>query len=134
DRIPSADAVVERDRAEHTAARHCLGHDLRPFAGLDVVRFQDEALHAVGEKFLRAIDVVDAPGNHVGSDVNLQIVRALEHLPRAIGDLNLTSSRRLGHAAYSALDFRRTCSGARSRLSWTREGKATAEREIAARP
>ena len=54
-----------------------LRDHLRALAGLDVVGFQDEPLHAAREKLLRAVDVVDAPGNHVRSDVNLQIVARL---------------------------------------------------------
>ena len=63
---------------------HGLGDDLRALAGLDVMRLEDEALHAVGEELLRAVDVVDAPRDHVGPDVDLQVVGAFQRLPGTI--------------------------------------------------
>jgi hypothetical protein len=86
-RIQSADTMVERDRAEHLAARHGFRHYLRPLAGLDVVGLQDEAFHPVLEEFPGAIDVVDAPRNHVGTDVYLQVVGVFERFPGGVGDL-----------------------------------------------
>src|SRR2546428_5348581 len=50
-----------------------------PLAGLNVVRFQHEPFHPAGEELLGAIDIVDAPRDHVGADMNLQVVRAVQH-------------------------------------------------------
>ena len=83
--VQSADAVIQRHGAVRLDARHGFRHDLRSFAGLNVVGFQHEAAHPVCEKFLRAVDVVDPAGDHVGPHVDLQIVGPFQRLPRAIG-------------------------------------------------
>ena len=39
----------------------------------------------VRQELFGAIDIVDAPRNHVGADVDLQVVRAFQGLPRTVG-------------------------------------------------
>ena len=84
--IQAADAVIQRDGPEDPDARNGFGHDLRPFASLNVVRFQHEAAHAPSQKFLRAVDVVDAACDDIGADVNLKVVGAFKASPGGIGN------------------------------------------------
>src|SRR5262249_16728630 len=61
------------------------------------------ALHAVRKEFLGAIDVVDAPGDDVGPDVDLQVVRALERFPGPVGN---TYRFLRSHFCHGLLDVR----------------------------
>jgi len=84
DRVQAAHTVVQRQRPKQPAAGHGLAGDLGPLAGLNVVGFDDKPLHAARQELLGAIDVVDASGDDVGSDMDLQVVRALERFPCSV--------------------------------------------------
>ena len=94
-RVQPADAVIQRQRAKGFDAWDRLRHDLRAFAGLDVMRLQDEAAHPARKELPSAIDVVDAAGDDVGADMDLKVVRPFERIPRAIGHVHGCFGRRL---------------------------------------
>jgi len=94
--------VIQGDGAEDSTARHRFGDHLRALPGLDVMRLEDESFEAAREKLLRAVDVVDAPGDHIGTDVHLQIVRALERPPCLIGNRNRLLRGRLSRHRFLA--------------------------------
>src|SRR6185503_5404266 len=100
--LEHAEVVIVRHRSAHAAAGHRLGYHLKALGGLDVKRFEHEPLHPASHEFSGAVDVVDAAFDHVGPDVNLQVVGAVKRFPRPIGNLNRNRGRGLSHAAYSA--------------------------------
>ena len=72
------------ERPDHLDARDDAGDDLRALGRRGVVRLEREAGEpelgeAAGER-----DVVDPPRRHVGRDVDVQVVRALDEHARAI--------------------------------------------------
>ncbi len=70
-RIQSAHAVIQRDGAESLYAGHGFGDHFGAFRGRKVVRLENESLEAALQKFMRQVDVVNAPLDDVRRDMNL---------------------------------------------------------------
>jgi hypothetical protein len=85
-RVQAANAVIQGHRPEGVDPGNRLRHHLRTLAGLNVVGFQNEASHPVGQEFPRAIDIVNPPANDIGPNVDLKVVCAFQAFPGCIGN------------------------------------------------
>ena len=83
-RVQSADAVVERDRAQCSDARHGGTHNRRPFRRRRVVRLEHEARQPELGEAPGEAEVVDAPLGQVWLDVDVKVVGAADELPGTI--------------------------------------------------
>ena len=79
-RVQSADAGVERDRAERADARHGGAHDRRALRRRRVVRLEHEARQPELGEAAREPEIVDAPLREVRLDVDVQVVGAADKL------------------------------------------------------
>ena len=79
-RVQSADAGVERDRAQSVHARHGAAHDGRPLRRRRVVRLEHEAREPELGEAAREPEIVDAPLREVRLDVDVEVVGAADEL------------------------------------------------------
>ena len=92
--IEPADGMIQRDGAVSGDARHSLRDNFGAFRRWKIMRLEDEAFQPAPQKFLCQVQIVDAPLDHVGRDVHLQVIRALQALPCRVGNRRgLRSSR-----------------------------------------
>jgi hypothetical protein len=83
ERVHPPDRPVEDDRPERGDPRHDRADDGRPLGGRGVVRLHDEAGQPDLLAAPREPDVVDAPLDHVGGDVDVHVDAAADQLARA---------------------------------------------------
>src|SRR5207247_7420581 len=86
DRIETANTVIERNRAVGLNSRDGTPDNFGSFSGWNVMRLQDKSLQSARKKILRQIDVVDAPLDDVGLDMNLQVISASNGFPSTLGN------------------------------------------------
>src|ERR1700728_655621 len=85
DGVEATNAVVEGNGATHVDAGHGFGNNFGAFHSGQIVRLEDETAHAMAEKFVSEVDVIDSALDDVGRDMHMKVVSTFERGPCLIG-------------------------------------------------